>query len=212
MFCYDQKVQRQGRLSEKIDIEYEVAREISERELLEINEMLQKEEQYARCEDLDVSFERSDVMNSTTISNSTINQSDDRSGLVQSTKSVTTAGVQMEQVQPEKPKLKVKRKICTDQIKTTCANVSSVCEVSVEMSLQVVKTVCKELYEHDVYLSAAEAWKSASLEQPPSKKPCPPVSARNYESYKCVLASARTISDYKQMLASQVEQDAAVVL
>ena len=96
-------------------------------------------------------------MNSATISNSTINQSDDRSGLVQSTKSVTTVGVQMEQVKPEKPKLRVKRNICTDQIKATCANVSSVCEVSVEMSLQVIKTVCKELYEHDVYLSAAEA-------------------------------------------------------
>ena len=157
LFYEDHKGQRQGRLSEEIDSEYELAKETSEREFLEMNEMLQKEEQYARCEDLDVSFERSDVMNSTTISNSTINQSDDRSGLVQSTKSVTTVGVQMEQVKPEKPKLKVKRKICTDQIKTTCANVSSVCEVSVEMSLQVVKTVCKELYEHDVYLSAAEA-------------------------------------------------------
>ena len=155
LFYEDHKGQRQGRLSKEIDTEYELAKETSEREFLEMNKMLQKEEQYARCKDLDVSFERSDVMNSTTISNSTINQSDDRSGLVQSTKSVTTVGVQMEQVKSEKPKLRVKRKICTDQIKATCANVSSVCEVSVEMSLQVVKTVCKELYEHDD-LSAAE--------------------------------------------------------
>ena len=44
------------------------------------------------------------------------------------------------------------------------------------------------------------------------KTHAPPVSTRNYESQKCVLASARTISDYKQMLASQVEQDAAVAL
>ena len=93
MFCYDQKVQRQGRFSEKIDIEYEVARETSERELLEINEMLQKEEQYARCEDLDVSFECSYVMNSTAISKSAIGQSTNRSGLFQSTKSVTTVGI-----------------------------------------------------------------------------------------------------------------------
>ena len=94
----------------------------------------------------------------------------------------------------------------------TCANFSSVCVVSVEMSRQAVKTVCKELYEHDVYLSAAEACKSASLEQPPSKKPCPPVSARDYESYEYVLPSARTISDYKQMQVSQVERDAAITL
>ena len=71
---------------------------------------------------------------------------------------------------------------------------------------------CKELYEHDVYLSAAEACKSASLEQPPSKKPCPPASARDYESYEDVLPSARTISDYKQMQVSQVERDAAIAL
>ena len=91
-------------------------------------------------------------------------------------------GVQTEPVKSDKPKLRVERKICADKIKATCANVSSVCGVSVEMSQQAVKTVCKELYEHDVYLSAAEACKSASLEQPPSKKPCPPVSARDYES------------------------------
>ena len=93
LFCYDQKVQRQGRLSDKIDIEYEVARETSERELLEINEMLQKEEQYARCEDLDVSFECSYVTNSTAISKSAIGQSTNRSGLFRSTKSVTTVGI-----------------------------------------------------------------------------------------------------------------------
>ena len=88
----------------------------------------------------------------------------------------------MEPFKPYKPKLRAKRKICTDKVKATCANISSVCGVSVEMSRQVVKTVCKELYEYDVYLSAAEACKSASLEQPPSKKPCPPVSDRDYES------------------------------
>ena len=76
----DQKGQRQGRLSEKIDIEYKLAKDTNERELLEMNEMLQKEEQYDRCEDLDVSFECSDLMNSSTISNSTIDQSANRSG------------------------------------------------------------------------------------------------------------------------------------
>ena len=67
LFYEDQKGQRQGRLSKEIGIEYELAKETSERELLEMNEMSQKEEQYARCKDLDVSFECSDVMNSTTI-------------------------------------------------------------------------------------------------------------------------------------------------
>ena len=61
LFYEDQKGQRQGHLSEVIDIEYELAKETSERELLEMNEMLQKEEQYAKCEDLDVSFEFSNV-------------------------------------------------------------------------------------------------------------------------------------------------------
>ena len=134
LFYEDQKGQRQGRLSEKIDIEYKLAKDTSERELLKMNEMLQKEEQYARCEDLHVSFECSDIMNSSTISNATIDQSANRSGLVRSTKSVTTVGVQTEPVKPDKPKLRVKRKICADKIKATCANVSSACGVSVEMS------------------------------------------------------------------------------
>ena len=121
-------------------------------------------------------------------------------------------GVQLEPVKPEKPKLRAKRKICTDKIEATCANVSSVCGMPVEMTQKAVKTVCKELYKHDVYLSAAEGCKLASLEQPPSKKPSPPVSARDYKSYDYVLPSARTISDYKQMQASQVEQDAAIAL
>ena len=84
MFYEDQKGQRQGHLSKEIDIEYELAKETNERELLEMNEMLQKAEQHTRCEDLGVSFECSDIINSTAISNSnsTINQSVNRSGLV----------------------------------------------------------------------------------------------------------------------------------
>ena len=39
-----------------------------------------------------------------------------------------------------------------------------------------------------------------------------PVSARDCELYEHVLPSARTISDYKQMQASQVEQDATIAL
>ena len=124
LFYEDQKGLRQGCLSEEIDIEYELAKETSERELPEMNEMLQKKEQYARCEDLDVSFECSDVMYSTTISNATIDQSVNRSGIVRSTKSVTTVYVQTEPVKPEKLKLRVNRKICFDKIKATCANVS----------------------------------------------------------------------------------------
>ena len=43
LFYEYQKGQRQGRLREEIDIDYELAKETSERELLEMNEMLQKE-------------------------------------------------------------------------------------------------------------------------------------------------------------------------
>ena len=175
-----------------------------------MNEMLQKEEQYAGWEDLDVSFECSGVMNSTTISNSTTNQSANRSGLVQSTKSVTTVDVQTEPVKPDKLKLRVKRKICTDKIKATCANASSVCGVSVKMSQQAVKTVCKELYEH-VYLSAAELanqllWSNHHLKNDAHQRVPEIMKAM---SMFCLL---QELPDYKQMQASQVEQDAAVAL
>ena len=43
LFYEYQKGQRQGRLREEIDIDYELAKETSERELLEMKEMLQKE-------------------------------------------------------------------------------------------------------------------------------------------------------------------------
>ena len=43
LFYEYQKGQRQGRLREEIDIDYELAKETSEKELLEMNEMLQKE-------------------------------------------------------------------------------------------------------------------------------------------------------------------------
>ena len=59
--------------------------------------------------------------------------------------------------------------------------------------------VCSHLYEHEFYLSPHAATGQKETEA-------------NYNKYEYVLPSARTISDYKQMQASQAERDAAVAL
>ena len=84
--------------------------------------------------------------------------------------------------------------------------------MSVETSRLAVKTVCKELYNHEVYLSATDEVANDFEGEPPSKKSCIPLTEFDYASYQYVLPSARTISDYKQMQASQVERDAALAL
>ena len=66
------------------------------------------------------------------------------------------ASVQTDAAVSDRPKLRIKLRSSTDEIKTTCAKLSSICGLSVEMARKVVQIVCKELYNHDMYLSARE--------------------------------------------------------
>ena len=92
-----------------------------------------------------------DSMNST-ILNSSLN----RSGLSRNTKEYSDKNVQTETVHQERPKI---RKICdcTNAVKTTCVNLSVKCNMSAEMSRVAVQTVCKNLYDHNYFLSKDEA-------------------------------------------------------
>ena len=86
----------------------------------------------------------------------------------------------------------------TDEIKTTCSKLSSVCGLSPEMTWMVVKIECKELYNH-VYLSADEQLfgEEGILPNQPKEKGKNPVSASELKNLTYVICSARTISDYK---------------
>ena len=98
--------------------------------------------------------------------------------------------------------------------------------MSAEMSRIAVQTFCKNLYDHNYFLSKDEAIeRDPSLSEykqdnPPSNKrqklDLPkkqvPKSLNEYKPYENVLPSAKTISDYKLTLAIQAEQEAAIVL
>ena len=134
------------------------------------------------------------TLNSNVISNDpSLEQSMDLSGLVRVAKGVYEAGVQTVPVVPDRPQIRVKTKVCTEQIKATCANVSSVCGISVELARLAVKTVCAKVYGHDYYLSPPGIIYDKSEGEPLSKKSRIPLSAADYADYKYVLPSSRLI-------------------
>ena len=147
------------------------------------------------------------TLNSTVISNdpsqtNSLEQSMNRPGVVRVAKGANEAGVQTVPVVPDRPQIRVKAKVCTEQIKATCANVSAVCGISVELARLAVKTVCAKLYCHDYYLSPPGIIYDKNEGEPPSKQSRIPFSTADYAGYKYALPSARLISDYKQMQAS----------
>ena len=95
-----------------------------------------------------------------------------------------------------------------------------------EMSRVAVQTVCKNLYDHNYFLSKDEAIeRDPSLSEykqdnPPSDKiqklDLPrkqvPKSLNKYKPFENVLPSAKTINDYKLTLAIQTEKEAATAL
>lgn len=64
--------------------------------------------------------------------------------------------IQTEISVPDHPKLQVNKRDSTNEIKSTCAQISSVCGVSVETSRKVNEIVCKTLYNQHIYFSAEE--------------------------------------------------------
>ena len=207
-FYIDQKTSRSSRISEEVDDEYqaEIERSMMEQELQA--EMEQQDETYMNevdeCE-MALNSTAADMEASILFNN----QSQNRSGLVRLSVSTNEMSTQTDVVPVDRPKIQVKSKICTDEIKATCASVSAVSNLSAEMARLAVQTVCKRLYGHDFLLSPPRNETNTTDEEPKEKKPRVPVTSTEYEKYELVLPSARTITDYKQMQASQAERDAA---
>ena len=96
------------------------------------------------------------------------------------------------------------------------------------MATVAVQAVCEELYYHQYYLTKEEViWKDTHLAQykeqnsSTPKKQCldelkqpskPILSKKDYASYKNFLSSARTLNNYKQLVAVQPEADAVNAL
>ena len=162
-FYIDQLTEQEGRLREEIDEEYETEQQIMCEELAEQQRTQQAEEEFIMADDeeMDPGVEDSDseYMNSTlneTGTSGTLNVSTNRSGHVCVHKIGDDDSIQTDAAMPDRPKLRVKLRSSTDEIKTMCAKLSSICSLSVEKLRKVVQIVCKELYKHDMYLSATE--------------------------------------------------------
>ena len=78
-----------------------------------------------------------------------------RSCFLQKTIQSTDVGIQTDICCADRPKLRVNKKKATEEIKSTCATVSAVCGVSVEISRKCVQIVAKNLYDHNLYLTAS---------------------------------------------------------
>ena len=100
----------------------------------------------------------------------------------------------------DQPKLCISKRGCKNEIKSACARISSVCCVSIKTSRKAVQIVCKDLYNHNTYLSSNEQIIAEEV-QP---KPC--------GNHLYVLPSVWAITDYKQLQASEMEKQAANAL
>lgn len=78
---------------------------------------------------------------------------------------------------------------------------------------------CKALFGHEFYLTVDKPKEANEVTdkidyalEPKAKRAKFPTSKGNYRNYEYVLPSARTVSDYKHLQASQVECDASIAL
>ena len=188
---------REGRVTEKVDEEYE-------------EELRQEQEQNMIDEAMDVETEEPEdpddveVLNSTISDIPSLNVSVNRSGMVRAAPSINEIATQTDPTEVERKKLRINKRVCTDDVKNTCAILSSTCALSTEMSRKVVQVVCKNMYGHELYLTPEEQAKheGASVF----------IGSTKEKDQTYVLPSARTISDHKQFLATETETDAGLAL
>ena len=182
------------RLSEEIDEEYEQERQALHENILVQNQQVQEEHDY-------IIFDEDELLNST------IDVDPNNSKDVSISRSVKArvkyigvdVATQTDPAIPDRPKLRINKRVATDEIKSTCAQISSVCGVSVETSRKAVQITCSGLYKHSFYLLSEE---QVIIEGVSS----------TLENYAYLIPSARTINDHKQIQASEMERDAAVAL
>ena len=224
-FYQQQKMSsRLGKVSNEVDEEYV---------------MMQMEEAQAIAEGSEIVMEIEDESDDDTMSvsmNSSINLnvSTNRSGAVRLTTVGIDAGVQTEFSIPRPNIRKGRRGECSEKVKAACAMVSSICGISPELSRKVVKIVCKELFDMNFYLTPEEQAQGEENEIADKEDPVIDMVVGEEEveerekdggketeqekiptkrkDYTYVLPSARTIADHKQILASETEAEAAVLL
>ena len=218
-FYIDQMTRREGRLSDEVDEEYEKEHYNLEKQFEEQKLCIEEEEFIMADEEIvdnDTNNSDSEFMNSTIIDGSftSNNVSLNRSGHPRNQNVGTDVSIQTYFVMPDRPKLRIKLRSCTYEIKNACAKLTSVCGLSVELSRKIVQIVCKELYQHDVYLSPSEQLlgEEGIATNDTNEKGHIPVLKKDLKNYTYVIPSSHTIADYKQIRASEMETMAAKAL
>ena len=144
-----QKYSCEGRVSQQIDDEYEDIRAQQHQTHLE-TENNDTEESFVMS-DHDV-MDPDATLNSTSSWNlgAALDSSSfswniimHHSGAVHISDDTVDTEEQQETVVPDHPKLRKKKRVCTNKIKSICAMVSSTCGVSAEMPRKIVKIVAK---------------------------------------------------------------------
>ena len=204
VFYQDQKSGRRFRISEEIDQEY-----VKQKENEWLTQQLENENQERELEAMeDDTLEKYEPMDFTP---SLLNQSINRSGFSRNNVSIESVATQtspshMGAATYEAPR--DNERVCSDKCKSTCATLSTVVGLSVESSRKALQIVGTDYYGDELYLTkkeADEAVRKASGNEPPLKKV-------KGDKLKRVIASAKTINNYKHMQASQVERDAGLAL
>ena len=112
---------------------------------------------------------------------------------------------------------------CTEEIKSTCVEVSVQCRISVQSDVVVAKTVCKSMYNHEFYIteaiekdpSQADYKNEDDANAPEQKRPhleeevtvkAPQTKKDKYLPYKNVLPTPKTLTDHKQHWQSKRRQ------
>ena len=131
IFYEQQKSSREGRVTNDVDEEYVEEQTIQQEHTLEIVQQQEAEEAFI-MEDIDDPDEQpgQPCLNSTMNADSSLNVSSNRSGLVCLKPVGVDIGIQTHLAVPDRPRLRIKKRICTDEIKSTCAMLSSTCGVS----------------------------------------------------------------------------------
>ena len=121
--------------------------------------------------------------------NSSLNVGLNRSGYTRILNDGHEIGIQTDPAVPDRPKLRVNKRNATEEVKSACARISSACGVSVETSRKALQIFCKDLYNHDVYLSSKEQAENEGINVKSSK----------YDNYSYVVPSVRRITEFKQL-------------
>ena len=194
LFYEDQK---EGRdkwwLDKSVDTEYE-ERDAIRRDEIEQSLRDMKEGFLMAPLEADRSIQDEDcfnAMNSTINSDSlSLDTSCNRSGFVRLKPTGVNVGIQTDPVQADRPRLRIVKRVSTEEIKSACATASSICGVSAEMVRKIIQIIARELYGHVFYLTPED---QAAGEKLNSDAVAMEESAKENKDYTYVICSAQTI-------------------